>query len=146
MAKIVKYRQVKKKPGQLEEPPAPYANAKKPLAVADYSFRKLKKVMDMAPFTQAEWAGMLHLSERTLQRYAKNNTSFEGIYTDRILLLQEMIELGLDTFTSPDAFNSWLRKDKPVMGHMLNFDSLSSDRGIQEVIDQLSRIQYGVYT
>jgi putative toxin-antitoxin system antitoxin component (TIGR02293 family) len=89
---------------------------------------------------------MLHLSERTLQRYAKNNSSFEGIYTDRILLLQEMINLGLETFESADAFYQWLKKDKPVMGQTLNFESLYSDRGIQEVIDQLHRIQYGVYT
>ena len=34
---------------------------------------------------------MLHLSERTLQRYAKYNTSFEGIYVDRILHLEQMI-------------------------------------------------------
>jgi hypothetical protein len=47
---------------------------------------------------------MLHLSERTLQRYAKNNSSFEGIYTDRILLLQEMINLGLETFTDAGCF------------------------------------------
>ena len=100
----------------------------------------------MVPFTQSEWANMLHLSERTLQRYAKNNSSFEGIYTDRILLLQEMIELGLETFVSADSFYRWLKKEKTVMGQSINFASLYSDRGIQEVIDQLGRIQYGVYT
>jgi uncharacterized protein (DUF2384 family) len=89
---------------------------------------------------------MLHLSERTLQRYSKNNGAFEGIYTDRILLLQEMIELGLAIFTDGNAFYTWLKKDKPVMGQVLNFDSLSSERGIQEIIHQLSRIQYGIYT
>jgi hypothetical protein len=72
---------------------------------------------------------MLHLSERTLQRYAKNNSSFEGIYTDRILLLQEMINLGLETFTDADAFYRWLKKDKLVLGQTLNFESLYSDSG-----------------
>ncbi|NCI45967.1 antitoxin Xre-like helix-turn-helix domain-containing protein [Sediminibacterium soli] len=146
MAKIVKYRQERKKPLQMQEPVAAYAPLRKPVSVADYSYKKLKKVMDAAPFTQSEWADMLHLSERTLQRYAKNNTSFEGIYTDRILLLQEMIELGLETFADGQAFYNWLKKDKPVMGQVLNFHSLASDRGIQEMIDQLLRIQYGVYT
>jgi len=136
------------KPGLLkaEEPVAAYPPVKKTLSVADYSYKKLKKITDLVPFTQAEWANMLHLSERTLQRYAKNNSSFEGIYTDRILLLQEMINLGLETFTSADAFYQWLKKDKPVMGQILNFQSLYSERGIQEVIDQLGRIQYGVYS
>jgi putative toxin-antitoxin system antitoxin component (TIGR02293 family) len=124
----------------------PYLVVKKPVTVADYTYKKLKKITDMVPFTQSEWANMLHLSERTLQRYAKNNSSFEGIYTDRILLLQEMIQLGLETFTDSVAFYQWLKKDKPVLGQNLDFESLYSDRGIQEVIEQIHRIQYGVYT
>ena len=146
MAKMQKYSQLKNKPQIAEEPIVAYTPVKKTLSVADYSYKKLKKITDLVPFTQSEWANMLHLSERTLQRYAKNNSSFEGIYTDRILLLQEMIHLGLETFTNADAFYKWLKRDKPVMGQVLNFESLYSDRGIQEVIDQLNRIQYGVYT
>lgn len=146
MAKMQKYRQPKTKVLKLEEPAVTYTPVKKQLEVADYSYKKLKKITEQVPFTQGEWANMLHLSERTLQRYAKNNSSFEGIYTDRILLLQEMIHLGLETFTDADVFYKWLKKDKTVLGQTLNFESLYSDRGIQEVIDQLTRIQYGVYT
>lgn len=146
MAKMQRYSQVKPKLTKVEEPVSAYLPVKKPVAVADYTYKKLKKLTDIVPFTQSEWANMLHLSERTLQRYAKNNSSFEGIYTDRILLLQEMINLGLETFTSADALYKWLKKDKQVLGQTINFESLYSDRGIQEVIDQLSRIQYGVYT
>ena len=145
MAKLQKYTQ-KTKLQKLEEPLVPYLPERKQLEVADYNYKKLKKIIDQVPFTQSEWSNMLHLSERTLQRYAKNNSSFEGIYTDRILLLQEMINLGLETFSGADAFYKWLKKDKPVMGQLLNFESLYSERGIQELIDQLSRIQYGVYT
>lgn len=146
MAKMQKYTQGKKTSLKVEEPLAYYMPVKKPVAVADYTYKKLKKITDLVPFTQSEWANMLHLSERTLQRYAKNNSSFEGIYTDRILLLQEMIEMGLETFVDADAFYHWLKKEKQVLGQTLNFESLYSDRGIQEVIDQISRIQYGVYT
>lgn len=146
MAKMQRYSQGKTKLTKVEEPVSAYLPVKKPVTVADYTYKKLKKLADLVPFTQSEWANMLHLSERTLQRYAKNNSSFEGIYTDRILLLQEMINLGLETFTSADALYSWLKKDKQVLGQTINFESLYSDRGIQEVIDQLSRIQYGVYT
>jgi uncharacterized protein (DUF2384 family) len=145
MAKVRKYRQAKEQLPKLEETQAPYLPAKKTVVVADYTYRKLKKIIDQVPFTQTEWANMLHLSERTLQRYAKNNSSFEGIYTDRILVLQEMITLGLNTFSSAGAFYSWLKKDKPVMGQVLNFESLYSERGIQGIIDQLLRIQHGVY-
>jgi uncharacterized protein (DUF2384 family) len=89
---------------------------------------------------------MLHLSERTLQRYAKDNKSFEGIYVDKILHIGQLINAGLETFTSPETFYEWLKRDKQVMGHLLNFESLSSTRGIQDTIDQIGRIQHAVYT
>lgn len=131
----------------VEEYAMPYIPSSKlpvPL-VAEFTYRKFKKIADKVPFTQSEWAAILHLSERTLQRYAKNNGSFEGIYTDRILQLQELIDIGLSTFTSPDNFYQWLKKDKLVMGQILNFQSLASSRGIQETIHQLVRIQQGIY-
>lgn len=147
MAKVKKITPSNPPNRLVEEFAMPYVPATKqsvPL-VAEFTYRKFKKIADRVPFTQSEWAGILHLSERTLQRYAKNNGSFEGIYTDRILQLQELIDIGLTTFTSPDSFYQWLKKDKIVMGQVLNFQSLASARGIQEIIHQLVRIQQGIY-
>jgi len=113
--------------------------------VADFPSRKFEKIASRVPFTQKEWASILHLSEKTLQRYAKDNKNFEGIYVERILQMQELIETGLETFTSAEAFYRWLKRDKPVLGELLTFDSLKSSRGIRLIIDQLGRIQHGVY-
>ncbi|MEN9297835.1 MAG: hypothetical protein RLZZ429_148 [Bacteroidota bacterium] len=131
----------------VEEFAMPYVPAPKQALpqIAEFTYRKFKKIADKVPFTQSEWAAILHLSERTLQRYAKNNGSFEGIYTDRILQVQELIDIGLATFTSPESFYQWLKKDKHIMGQVINFSSLSSSRGIQEIIHQLARIQQGIY-
>ena len=145
MSKVKKYIVPTAKILRAEEASQPPVSAKKELLIAEYSFKKFKKVTELMPFTQSEWANMLHLSERTLQRYAKSNTSFEAIYTDRILLLQKMIRLGLETFVSADVFYQWLKKEKRVMGHSIGLSSLLSEKGIQEIIDQISRIQYGVY-
>jgi putative toxin-antitoxin system antitoxin component (TIGR02293 family) len=114
-------------------------------AVLDFPYRKFEKIAGQIAFTQKEWAAILHLSEKTLQRYSKDNKSFEGIYVDRILQMQELIKMGLETFTSPEALYRWLKRDKPVLGELLTFDSLKSSRGIQLIIDQLGRIQHGVY-
>jgi len=147
MAKMRKYPKQEATPPKISEEPSTYMPSKKlPISVADFTYRKFKKIADLVPFTQAEWANILHLSERTLQRYAKNNSSFEGIYTDRILDMQALIETGLETFSSADTLYSWLKKDKQVLGHVLNFESLYNSRGILELTDQLGRIQYGVYT
>ncbi len=114
--------------------------------VAAFTYNKFEKIAATVPFTQKEWAHILHLSDRTLQRYALNNTSFEGIYVDRILHIQQLLELGLKTFVRADAFYQWLKKDKNVMGQVLNFQSLYTTQGIQETINQIGRILYNVYS
>jgi putative toxin-antitoxin system antitoxin component (TIGR02293 family) len=119
---------------------------KLPAALADFPYTKFKKIADKVPFTQSEWANILHLSERTLQRYSKDNKNFEGIYVDRILQLEKLIDTGLDTFESADALYRWLKNPKTILGTSVSFESLYHSQGIQDVLNQLERIQHGVYT
>ena len=140
----VKYK-TKEEENILNEPMPVYRSIKIIPAVLDFPYRKFEKIAGQIAFTQKEWASILHLSEKTLQRYSKDNKSFEGIYVDRILQMQELIKMGLETFTSTEALYRWLKRDKPVLGELLTFDSLKSSRGIQLIIDQLGRIQHGVY-
>ncbi len=128
-----------------EEPAVAYRTVKRLPVLADFHSRKFEKIAALVPFTQKEWSNILHLSERTLQRYAKENKSFEGIYVDRILQIEQLIEMGLETFVNTDAFYRWLKREKKVLGHTLNFESLYSTQGIQDVIDEIGRIQHGVY-
>ncbi|HNP22281.1 MAG TPA: hypothetical protein PKM63_11295 [Panacibacter sp.] len=133
-------------PLKLQEPViAEYKPLKRLAIVAEFPFKKFEKIASLVPFTQKEWANMLHLSERTLQRYAKYNTSFEGIYVDRILHLEQMIHTGLETFVKADAFYSWLKREKNVLGNLIRFESLYSTQGINDITEELGRIQHGVY-
>ncbi len=146
MAKTKKYTP-NEKLSKVEEPIAiPYTPAKRLPAVVDFSSNHFAKVASKVPFTQKEWAGILHLSEKTLQRYAKYNKSFEGIYVDRILQVEQLIDIGLETFIDSDALYRWLKREKHVLGETLNFESLYTTQGIRDVTDQIGRIQQGVYT
>lgn len=114
-------------------------------AVSDFSYKKFQKIAGRVPFTLIDWANILHLSERTLQRYAKDNKNFEGIYVDRILQIEKIINLGLDVFNGPEALYHWLKQPKQVMGELIDFNYLNHTDGIQQILDQLGRIQQGVY-
>jgi putative toxin-antitoxin system antitoxin component (TIGR02293 family) len=145
-AKSKKYTTTLTKPTKAEEPVVEYRSVKKLPVLTDFPYKKFEKIASLVPFTQKEWANILHLSERTLQRYAKDNGGFEGIYADRILHIEQLIQIGLETFVNANAFYHWLKREKHMLGETLNFESLYSSRGIQDVIDQIGRIQYGVYT
>lgn len=126
------------------EPLPVYKSVRLIPAVANFPYRKFEKIAARVPFTQKEWASILHLSEKTLQRYAKDNKNFEGIYVDRILHMQELIETGSETFTSPEAFYRWLKRDTPMLGTVLHFSDLNTMNGIQEHIDAMERMQHGI--
>jgi uncharacterized protein (DUF2384 family) len=132
----------------INEPMAVYAplSFKKIPTTGEFTYKKFQKIADKVPFTQKEWASILNLSERTLQRYAKDNSTFSAIYIDRILHIEQLIQLGLQTFTNAPSFYNWLKKEKEVMGTKLNFESLYTSVGIQETINQVGRILHNVYT
>jgi len=127
-----------------EEAGSQYRSVKALPQVKDFTYSEFKKIADKTPFTQAEWASILHVSERTLQRYAKNNGSFAPINAERALQIEKVIKEGKITFGKVENFYNWLKKNPYMLEGNLSFDSLSSYEGIQKVLTQLGRIQHGI--
>ena len=96
-------------------------------------------------FTQLEWADILHISDRTLQRYLKENKSFEGLFAEHLYQLDNMADLGLTVFSNAKNLEEWLRKPKNVLGKVLDFSTLQSFWGVKLISNELGRIEYGVY-
>ena len=129
-----------------EEPEAIYnRNVKTIAAVKDFTYNEFKKIADKTPFTQAEWASILHVSERTLQRYAKNNGSFASINAERAMQVAEVISEGKKTFGKVDLFYNWLKRKPAMLEGPLSLASLTTSHGIQLVLTQLGRIQHGLF-
>jgi putative toxin-antitoxin system antitoxin component (TIGR02293 family) len=113
--------------------------------VKEFTYNEFKKIADKAPFTQAEWATILHLSERTLQRYAKNNGSFAAINAERALQIAKVLKEARITFGSVEKFYGWLKRNPYMLEGNLSFNSLTSYEGIEKVLTQLVRIQHGLF-
>jgi uncharacterized protein (DUF2384 family) len=127
-----------------EEPSAVYRSIKVPHAVKDFTYSEFKKISDKAPFTHAEWAAILHVSERTLQRYAKSNGSFAPINAERAVQIEKVLKEGKLTFGKTDTFYNWLKQKPHMLEGTLSFESLTTYDGIQKVLIQLGRIQHGI--
>ena len=129
-----------------EEPIAPYYRSVKVIpAVKDFTYNEFKKIADKVPFTQAEWAAILHVSERTLQRYAKSNSSFAPINAERAMQIATVIKEGIITFGNAELFYNWIKRNPYMLGGNLSFESLTSNEGIQKILTQLGRIQHGIF-
>lgn len=141
--KVTTYRQDTKL-SKVGEPDAPYYTTKSLPVVKDFDYKEFKKIADKVPFTQKEWSDILHISERTLQRYAKDNSSFNFSVIDRILQIDKVIKKGVEVFGSMDKFIRWLRDEPYMLEGRLSFHSLASIDGIQKILTQLGRIEHGI--
>lgn len=129
---------------RVEEPMARYNSVKAIPSLKDFTFSEFKKIADKSPFTQSEWADILHVSERTLQRYAKSNGTFAPMNAERALQIGKVLEQGKITFGSAAAFYEWLKENPVMLEGPLSLASLTSAEGIQMVLTQLGRIQHGI--
>ena len=142
--KSVQYSQ-DSNPTKINEPTLYYGSPSKRISLKDFTYEDFKKVADKIPFTQAEWSEILHVSERTLQRYAKDNHSFAPINAERVLLINQVLVQAKATFGKTEKFYEWIKRNPYMMEGNLSVQSLSTYEGIQNVLTQLGRIQQGIF-
>ncbi|MEP6595803.1 MAG: antitoxin Xre-like helix-turn-helix domain-containing protein, partial [Ginsengibacter sp.] len=129
----------------LEEPVAFFSSGKVMPITKDFNYKEFKKISDKVPFTQKEWADILHISERTLQRYAKDEGNFNFSVADRILQIDKVIKKGIEVFGSIEKFIGWLKSNPYMLEGRLSLQSLGSFDGITMVLTQLGRIEHGLF-
>ncbi|MDQ6762903.1 MAG: hypothetical protein M3015_09800 [Bacteroidota bacterium] len=129
---------------KVEEPEAAYYPSKQMRLTKEFTFNEFKKISDKVDLTQKEWSDILHISERTLQRYAKDNSTFNFSVIDRILLIDKVIKKGISIFGNGTRFITWLKDDPNSIDGELGLHSLASFDSITKVLNQLGRIEHGI--
>lgn len=129
-----------------EEPAVPYYRSIKALpAVKDFTYNEFKKIADKVPFTQTEWAAILHVSERTLQRYAKANGVFAPINAERAMQIAQVLSRAKEVFGDIAKFYHWIKRNPYMTEGNLSMQSLTTNDGINKVLTQLGRIEHGLF-
>ncbi|UKT64443.1 type II RES/Xre toxin-antitoxin system antitoxin [Pedobacter mucosus] len=95
--------------------------------------------------TIEEVASVLHISERTLQRYTPN-TLVKTEYADRAIELALLYERGIEVLGSERAFSSWVKSPNMALGGEVPFNLLDTRIGFNMVLQILGRIEYGVFS
>jgi len=95
-------------------------------------------------FSMAEWSKFLHLSERTLQRYKKENKDFNPVYSERIMEIAFLCKKGVTVFGDSGKFDQWLELSNLSLGGVSPKSLLDSTSGIRLVQDELLRIEHGI--
>ncbi|RYE25280.1 MAG: DUF2384 domain-containing protein [Sphingobacteriaceae bacterium] len=108
----------------------------------NYSF--FEDMLKSVPFSFLEWSRYLNLSERTLQRYKKENKPFQASFAERILEIRLLYKYGIEVFEDNGNFDIWLNTKSIALGGVKPKDLLDTTFGINLVRDELTRIEHGV--
>lgn len=112
--------------------------------VKDFIYEDFTDIADKTDFLQKEWSELLHISERTLQRYARDNGTFSFSVTDRITQIDKVLERGKEVFGSYAKFILWLREEPLTYEGNLSLLSLATFEGISNILTQIGRIEHGI--
>jgi putative toxin-antitoxin system antitoxin component (TIGR02293 family) len=103
-------------------------------------------IKERTPFKQEDWADFLGVSSRTLLRNKlKSNYVFESIPSEKILELAEVTSLGKDVFDAEEQFYMWLNLPNFALGNLKPFELLKDSYGKEMVMNELRKIDYGIF-
>jgi putative toxin-antitoxin system antitoxin component (TIGR02293 family) len=108
-------------------------------------FPYFTKLSNQIHFGFEDWSSYLHLSERTIQRYKKENKSFDPLYSERILQIELLYKKGIDVFGIADNFYTWMDTISIPLGRVKPKQLLDTSFGIDAVYDELGRIEHGIF-
>lgn len=102
--------------------------------LANYLSLSSKQVADLLPVT-----------ERTLHRYSSTQHLNQSI-SEQVLQIAEVLAKGAEVFDDKTKLLMWLNTAHKVFSGNTPFSLLKSRFGAELVLEELGRIEYGIYS
>lgn len=109
------------------------------------TYSLFEEIQKLSSLTSKDWASILNISLRSLQRYKDQNQVFKPIQSEKIIELGQIFILGNEVFGDPAKFKSWLETPNFALGGVVPTELLSDSYGQQLLINELTRINYGIF-
>ena len=91
-----------------------------------------------------ELANILHISERTLQRYDDDEV-IKKEYAEKAVELARLYTRGEEVFGSMDKFKLWMKNPSYVFKGEAPVSLLDTSAGFDMVFKELGRIEHGIF-
>ncbi|WP_114937450.1 type II RES/Xre toxin-antitoxin system antitoxin [Mucilaginibacter endophyticus] len=91
-----------------------------------------------------ELANILHISERTLQRY-EDDAIIKTEYAEKAIELARLYTRGEEVFESMDKFKIWIKTPSVVFRGEAPVTILDTSAGFDMVFKELGRIEHGIF-
>lgn len=108
------------------------------------AYKQFKSFADRLSFSIADWSAFLHLSERSFQRYEREERSFDTLQSQQIVEIALLFSHGNEIFDTEEDFVYWLSHKNLALGNITPKELMSTSFGINMIHDELTRIEHGV--
>lgn len=109
------------------------------------SKKSLLMIAEWSSLSIRELAALLPVTVRTIQRY-RDDELLDPHVSERALLIAEVLEKGMEVFSSRETLQTWLHTPLPAFGQQSPLSLLDTGFGARMVMDILGRIEHGVYS
>jgi putative toxin-antitoxin system antitoxin component (TIGR02293 family) len=93
-----------------------------------------------------QFSDLLDISLKSLQRYKKESDYvFRSIHSEKIIELMEVTAVGLEVFDTGEDFAAWLNSSSHALGNRRPIELLRDSYGKELVLNELHRIDQGVF-
>ncbi|MEN9448283.1 MAG: hypothetical protein RJA25_1573 [Bacteroidota bacterium] len=106
--------------------------------------QRIIKYMNLYDISLKEMAAILNLSERTLQRYNKEDILSKDA-SDRALHLQRLYTRGAEVFGTLDNFKNWMKSSILIFENEKPISFLDTIFGFELLEQELGRIEHGIF-
>jgi putative toxin-antitoxin system antitoxin component (TIGR02293 family) len=104
----------------------------------------VNEFVKLSKLTKKQVAKLIHLSDRTLQRNPPTKKLSTGP-SERLLELARLFYKGYEVFGSNEKFIQWLNRKSMALGGQRPMDLIGTGLGTEMVMDELMRIESGVF-
>ena len=104
----------------------------------------LRHLAKFLSFTMSQMAALLPVTERTIQRYAPKK-HFNRVVSEQILQIAEVAARGAEVFEDRNKFLAWMDHPNRALADKTPLSLLNSRFGAEMVLDELGRIEHGVF-
>lgn len=108
------------------------------------SKKSLDHLIAQIGYSIVDIAGVLHVSDRNLRRYAASE-KLSAEQSERLVEIARLYANGEDVFGSIETFNKWMNAPILALGNKTPKSFLDTSLGIQLLIKELGRIEHGVF-
>jgi putative toxin-antitoxin system antitoxin component (TIGR02293 family) len=105
----------------------------------------LLALSDLSGISIHQLAKLLPITERTIQRY-DNEQKFSSDVSEHILIIIRVVDQAYQVLEGQETVKEWLTTPLVALGQRTPLSLLDTSFGAQLVMDELGRLEHGVYS